>query len=226
MQFNLDVSEYLMGTGPSSIVAVWVDGSSYDTNDEATDAKAIVLEERDGQWDDREAIIFLFDGGSGFGSLLDGQLQLEDHFLLAVGHRYFSDDRYSLHSRTYKAWLPAVSGTGSTGDSQEFLLDVPPPPGSTSTTPTITLGDLKTRIAEVAAELGGGDGSEAYGECVLEKYRHIRNQRNWPEETGTPYTTWQIDHSIASGLPAGTILAKTEAVADYPDDGVKMLGNL
>ena len=26
LKFNLDVSEYLKGTGPSSIVAVWVDG--------------------------------------------------------------------------------------------------------------------------------------------------------------------------------------------------------
>ena len=33
LEFSLDVSEYLKGTGPSSIVAVWVDGRSYDTNE-------------------------------------------------------------------------------------------------------------------------------------------------------------------------------------------------
>ena len=124
LEFNLDVSEYLKGTGPSSIVAVWVDGSSYDTNDEATDAKAIILAERDGQWDDREAIIFLYGVGSGLGASLDTKLQLADHFLLYVGDPYSPDDFYSLHSKRHKAWLPAASSTGSTGDSQEFLLDV------------------------------------------------------------------------------------------------------
>ena len=54
LKFNLNVSEYLKGTGPSSIVAVWVDGRPYDARDEANDAKAGILIERDDQWDDRE----------------------------------------------------------------------------------------------------------------------------------------------------------------------------
>ena len=222
LEFNLDVSEYLKGTGPSSIVAVWVDGSSYDTNDEATDAKAIILAERDGQWDDREAIIFLYGVGSGLGASLDTKLQLADHFLLYVGDPYSPDDFYSLHSKRHKAWLPAASSTGSTGDSQEFLLDVPPPPGSTSTAPTITLGDLKTRITEIAAEFRGGDGSQAYRDCVVEKYRYIRNQRNWPEERGEPYTLWNINHSLVSGRPRGTVLDQREAYGGYPDTKVPL----
>ena len=217
LKFNLDVSEYLKGTATSSIVAVWVDGRSYDTNDEANDAKGIILAERDDQWDDREAIIFLYGFGSGLGASLDAQLQLADHFLLYVGDPHSPDDFYSLDSQRHKAWLPAASSAGSTGDSQEFLLDVPPPPGSGSTAPTITLGDLKTRITEVTAELNGGDGSEAYRECVLEKYRHIRNQRNWPEERGGAYTIWNIDQSLVSGQPAGTVLDRREAYGGYPD---------
>ena len=213
LKFNLNVSEYLKGTGPSSIVAVWVDGRSYDSNAEANDAKVTVLAERDGRWDDREAIIFLYGAGSGLGASLDAQLQLADHFLLYVGDPYSPDDFYSLHSRQNKRWLPAATSTGSTGDGQEFLLDVPPP------TETITLGDLKRRITEVAAELDGGDGSELYRECVLKKYRHLRNQRNWPEDRGEPYSIWDLDHSLVSGQPAGAVLDRRESGSDeYPDD--------
>ncbi len=211
LKFNFNVSEYLKGTGPSSIVAVWVDGRSYDTNDEANDAKTIILAERDAQWDDREAIIFLYGDAGGFGTQLDEQLQRVDHFLLYVGDPYSPDDFYSLHSRTHKAWLPATTTTGSTGDDQEFLLDVPPP------TETITLGDLKRRITEVTAEYNGGDGSQAYRDCVVEKYRYIRNQRNFPEERGSPYTLWNINQSLVSRQPAGTVLDRREAYGGYPD---------
>ena len=216
LKFNLAVSEYLKGTATSSIVAVWVDGSSYDTNAEANDAKAIILAERDDQWDDREAIIFLYGVGSGLGASLDAQLQLADHFLLYVGDPYSPDDFYSLHSKRHKAWLPAASSTGSIGDSQEFLLDVPPP------TRTITLGDLKGRITEVTAELNGGDGSEEYRECALNKYRYIRNQRNWPEERGYTYGAWDLDYSLVSGHPAGTVLDRQEVYTGYPA-GTEML---
>ena len=154
LKFSLGVSEFLKGAGPSSIVAVWVDGRSYDMSAEANDAKTVILAERDDQWDDRVAIFFLYGDAGGFGSKLDEQLERADHFLFYVGDPYSPDNFYSLHSRRHKAWLPAHTSTNSTGDDQEFLLDVPPP------TETITLGDLKVRITEVAAELEGGDGSE------------------------------------------------------------------
>ena len=210
LKFNLDVSEYLKGTGPSSIVAVWVDGNSYDSRNRADSRRDVLLGERDTQWDDREAIIFLYGVLSGFGASLDAQLQRADYFLIYVGDPYSPDDFYSLHSKRNKRWLPAASTT-STGDSQEFLLDMPPP------TETITLSELKRRIAELSTELDGGNGSEEYQECVLEKYRYMRNQRNWPEERGRPYTVWNIDHTVVSGQPAGTVLAQRKAGGIYPD---------
>ena len=210
LKFSLNVNEYLKGADPSSIVAVWMDGTPYNSSARANDAKAAILAERDNQWDDREAVIFLFDGADGFGSSLDRQLRLADHFLLALGHRYFDDDRYSLHSTSNKEWLPAA-GTSPTGDDKKFLLDVPPP------TETIILGDLKRKITEVATELDGGDGSEEYHECVLEKYRHIRNQMNWPEERGYTYGVWGLDYSLVSGQSRGTEINRHEAYGVYPD---------
>ena len=204
-RFNLSVSEYLKGTGPSNIVAVWVDGHSYETSGEANEALDISLGRRDSQWDDREAIIFLYSGASGFGTALDAQLQRSDHFILAFGDRYSPDDHYSLHSESNRVWLPTVSVATSTG---EYLLDVPP------TTKTVTLDALKELIDAVATEVGGGDGSEEYRECVLQKYRYIRNQRNFPEEKGRPYSLWKLNYTVDSGQPAGTTLDQRETYVD------------
>ena len=212
LQFNLDVSEYLKGTGPSSIVAVWFYGRAYDTRAGADSRREAILEERDAQWDDREAVFFLVDGPSvGPSPLLSTQPQLANQYVLGLGDKYSPDDRYSLHSTRNKRWLPVATSASSTGDGQEFLLDVPPP------TETITIGDLKRRITEVTAELNGGDGSERYRECVLKKYRYIRNQRNWPEERGNPYGLWDLNYSLVSGRPEGTVLDQREAYGGYPD---------
>ena len=208
LQFTLNVIGYLAGTGPSSIVAVWF-GPDYDTREEADKSRVDILAERDSQWDDREAVIFLADLSTV--PPLSTQPQLSSQYSLGVERKYYADDRYSLHSESDKRWLPVVSSSGPTGDSKEFLLDVPP------TDKTITLGDLKTRIREVSAELNGGDGSDRYRECVLEKYRHMRNERNWPEERGGTYTLWNITQSLVSGQAAGTVLDQKEAYGGYPD---------
>ena len=215
LNFSLNVSEYLKGTGPSSIVVIWVDGKSYNTSTEANDAKSVILAERDGQWDDREALFFLHEGFSGFGNLLEEQLRPADHLLLGLGARDYHDDRYSLHSQTNKVWLPAVSSATSTGDNQSFLLDVPP------ASETVTLIDLKKRIREVTAELNSGDGSEAHRQCVASKYEYMRNMRNFTEEMGRPYTAWNVDHSPISGQTAGTVLDQDETYGRYPDIKVK-----
>lgn len=216
LKFNLDASEYLKGGGPSSIVAVWVDGKPYDTRAQADVAEARNLANRDDQWDDREAVIFLYDEAYGFGTSLDAQFQLAEHFFLALGHRDFDDDRYSLHSTRYKAWLPAAS-TGSTGDAQEFLLDVPPTTGTAS---TITLGDLKSRIAEVSAEFDGEDGSEAYKTCVTEMFEFKRAIRYFREVKGSDFLAYSRspqDHSLVSGQPAGSEVHQRLNGGLYPD---------
>ena len=218
LKFSLDVSEYLKGSGPSSIVAVWTHGWRHETREDAERAEAVIIAERDGQWDDREAVIFMLYGGRNYGPQLDEQIQRADHVFMALGHRYSDDDRYSLHSTRYKAWLPA-SGTGLTGDAQEFLLDVPPAAG---TAPTITLGDLKSRIAAVAAEFDGGDGSEAYETCVEEKYEIEQVIRYFREEEDTDaYDKSPQDSSLASGQPANTVLHQRQNGGAYPDTKAK-----
>ena len=77
-------------------------------------------------------------------------------FFWRFGDRYYNDDEYSLHSSSNRIWLPEVDSTTTAGDGREYLLDVPP------TDRTMTLEDLKERIAEVIAEYESGDGSEEY----------------------------------------------------------------
>ena len=216
LRFSLSASEYVKGTGPSSIVAVWVDGRSYNTSSAANDAKADILAERDDQWDSREAIIFLYDEASGFGAQLDRQLQRADHFLLALGDRYSSDDRYSLHSRVNKVWLPAAMSGGSTGDGRKFLLDVPDP--GSDTTPKITIGELRMQIEDINAESDGGDGSEAYKECVRDKYEFERRHRYTQENQGMAYYDQSpSDSDLASGQPAATPMHQRQNGGIYPN---------
>ena len=214
LKFNLSVSEYLRGTGSTSTVAIWFNGHTYETREEADDKLARILAARDGQWDNREAVIFLIsDPEVSYGMVLDGLFERADHYFLSESDPFSNDDLYSLHSNTHRIWLPAVASTTTAGDSQQFLLDVPP------TTETITLGALKQRIQEVSAELADGDGSDSYRRCLENKYEFITNQQNWPEEMGSTYTSWIIDHDILSGLPAGTPLDKMPAHGSYPDSG-------
>ena len=233
LKFNLAVSEYLKGTGPSNIVAIWVDGSSYDTTTDAEDAKQRILSERDTQWDDREAIIFLYGDGSRFGGALGDRLKQSDHFLIYVGAPYSSDDLYSLHSRENKMWLPSatvspVSGASSTSDDKTFLLDVPSQTAGASISSsipaesTITLGGLKKRIGDVTDEFNGGDGSNEYKQCVTEKYNFQRASRYFIKNKGMKsYANRLETSSLSSGQPANTVLYQTQNYGNYPDQRAK-----
>ena len=236
LKFNLAVSEYLKGTGPPSIVAVWVDDTYHNKLVEAESRRQAILAARymhHRRWDDREAVIFLSDTDTdeGFGTYLAWEVEAPDHYALGSSDRYdlrgdadivgpigggfwgslsLFDDRYSLSSRSHRNWLPAARTT-STGDNPEFLLALLP------RLETITLLELKRKIADVTDELAVS-GRSKHQECVQEKYRHIQNQRNWPEETGKPYDIWDLNYTLVSGSSAGTVLDQGERKGGYPDD--------
>ena len=170
LEFDFLVLEYLKGSGATDIVAVWAAAPFFDTRQEAEDALPAIAAARDTQWDDREAIVFLQEDSRGF---LASTQQASRYYLAWGGSwpRYSGDDGYSIASRHNKLWLPAEAAVGApsqlSGNQQRFLMDVPP---ATGTAPTITLGEVKTRIAAVTAKLNAGDGSEEYTECVQRTY--------------------------------------------------------
>ena len=233
LKFNFTVTEHLKGTSATNIVGIWIYGrTNYSTSAEAESMARTLMAARDTQWDDREAIIFLSTGtdasipagGPGIGQYL----KEPNHYFMSFGYitSFPDDDSYSLYSNTARSWLPSTdSGGGNLGDSQEFLLAIPeasfdgnatptpwmtargrttPPGGDLSNGRTITLGALKEIIRTVMAEYNGGDGSEAYKRCVLDKYYELNLIRNWPTVYGNPYTALGIEHTLDSGQAAGT----------------------
>ena len=189
VEFTFDVHEYLKGAGGTTLVAVVFGGQSYPTTSEAEAKGPDLLAERDTQWDDRESIVFL----ESTHVWLPGTSQA-DRYWLGLQFSYMLDSRHN------KKWLPVADPQSSSfpvDDNRRYLIDVP----SASLTPTITLGELKTLIAEIEQEVSDGDGSEAYRECIADKYRRERVlQHNLKGRQ--PYQRYASD--IGSGLPSGS----------------------
>ena len=205
LEFHLTVGEYLSGTGANTITALWVDGKPYDTRQEALDATPGVVASRDATWDDREAILFLTDEDIDdiFSSSVQGA---NDYFMLDV----------DLHNRYRKLWLPAA-GTAGTGDNQEFLLAAPE---TGVVTPTITLGELKRRIAPINAELNSGDGTDAFITCVRNKYEVERIEQSRSSSLDRYFEpTW--GGTFSSGLPAGSELYEYDHGQVVTEDGTE-----
>ena len=218
LEFHFRVQEYLKGSGGSDIVAVWNAGQLFDTRQEALASLPAIAVARDTSWDDREAIVFLQHSQT----YLPSTQALERYYL--SGEHYFNntlDDYYSLGSPYNKLWLPAASVPSQSGvDSQRFLLDVPPDTGEAR---TITLGEVKSRIAAVTAKLAASDGSEEYMKCVTESYFLERFQRHRKEigrkvfSTGSNIGPPHV-HRISSGLAAGSVVYRLPEESDIAPD--------
>ena len=224
-KFNLEVSEYLNGTGVDNITAIWVAADEFGTRQEAEDALPDIRARRDTQWDNREAVFFLQD-------LRDAQvldvlaLRGDNLYVLSFDFAYPRQDGYSLSSKVSKLWLPAAAdatgATGSVGDRQEFLLAMSNDPAgaegasgaNTPTGSTITLGNLKHRIAAVNAELNAGDGTREYEECIKYKYQIEREDRYFiAEGEGRRVYVTHPTHEFDSGQPADTTIYEDEVAS-------------
>ena len=212
LKFNLTVHEYLKGSGPTNITAIWLDGITYTTNAQAESARAAIVQSRDTQWDDARAVVFLVGNHRGrvetFGTVLSELLHRSDHFYFSSAARYYhNDDRYSLYSRSRVLWFPEERPGIADG---AYMMTPPPNPQ------IVSLSNLKQTIAAVAAELASDD-SEEYRECVVKKYEHMRHERNWPSGRGREFTLWDLAHAIESGRPAGTEIDRRDFRNAYPD---------
>ena len=213
LKFNLTVIEYLKGSGPTNITALWLDGIIYATSAEAEAARAAIVQRRDTQWDDARAVVFLVGNHGGsvewVGTTLTELLQRSDHYYLSDADPYYHiDDRYSLYSRSRILWFPEQRP--HTLADGTYMMSLPP------NSQNISLPILKQRVAAVAAELASDDSKE-YRECVVKKYEHMRHERNWPSGRGREFTLWGLNHAIESGLPAGTEIDRRDFLNAYPD---------
>ena len=207
IEFRFSVLEYLKGSGINDIVAVWAAAPFFDTRQEAEAALPAISAARDSQWDDHEAIVFLQQDSRGF---LASTQQTDRYYLAWGGSWSIPDDGYSIASVHDKLWLPAEAAVGEpsqpTGDQQRFLTDIPP---ATGTAPTITLGEIKTRIAAVTAKLDAGDGSEEYTECVSRTYWYEGINQYQISTGGEGFFYRTPDQEIGSGLAGSIVVYET-----------------
>ena len=209
IEFSFSVLEYLKGNGANDIVAVWAAAPFFDTRQEAQAALPAISAARNSQWDEHEAIVFLQQDSGGF---LASTQQADRYYLAWGGSWSIPDDGYSIASVHDKLWLPAEEAVGEpsqpAGDQQRFLTDTPP---ATGTAPTITLGEIKTGIAAVAAKLDAGDGSEEYTECVSRTYWYDGINQYQISTGGEGFFYRTPDQKLGSGLAASTVVYETIA---------------
>ena len=225
LEFKFKALEYLKGSGGSELVAVAIDDyASYATKAEAGARAEDLLGERDTRWDAREAIVFLYDDEP----YLPSTRQADRYLLWGLRNAY-GQDVYTIASTLNKVWLPAESAStpvptaqagGSSGSAQRFLLEEPPSGArgvlaglSGGQTATVTLSEMKTKIAELDAEVEAGDGTEEYRDCIGFKYEWEDKVRRIKEERagqGEGYYYERYDHALASGQAAGSLFHTDE----------------
>ena len=200
--YTFQVLEYLKGSGGSQVVGIVHTGYSsqgYASQQDAALQGDGLLKGRNIQWDDREAIVFLRDGW-----ILASTQQSDRYFF---GTQSYQGDGYTIASRFSKRWLPAASAGGASGASgsggQRFLTDEPSSgssggvSGDSGQAPSMTLAELKTRIAAMESLVNAGDGSDEYRECLIAKYEWERDIQHYN------YVDQRYDYDFESGLPAG-----------------------
>lgn len=210
IKFTFRVHEYLKGSGGIKLVAyAYGDHNYYDLEESsAREAKDKwgdwIRGYRDGRFDGREAIVFLkrpvADGPYQIGNLgeyegLDGR---------TVTRRVTVADEES------QVWLPAEASSSPylRGPNQRFLTEDVTSGGSggaRSGSSSISRSELGNLIASVQAELDANP-SDAYRECLIEKYATIGKLRYYKQEKGYQATE---EFEIAAGLPADTRVGNT-----------------
>ena len=211
---TFDVLEYLKGSAGSRIEAVVYDADYRARTAAEIPAKAEdFLGLRDKQWDDREAIVFLYKNESVPSTLRNNRYAMG--YLRAQG-----EDAFTISSRWAKKWLPAaappLSGTGgqsrASNGTQQFFTDAPSGGASgasgqaRSQANTITLDGLKTFISDVEAQVTAGGGTEEYRNCLISSLfwtRFTQERKTDLAAKGRNYQE-QFPKELASGSPAGS----------------------
>lgn len=165
MGFKFKVLEYLMGgNGHSNIWGMAkLDDADRGSEEEALERYNFYLNHRDTRWDDREAVVFLFD------SLPDWpSTHAPDRYALGLFESYPLVERYSIAAN--RGWLPlasageieAISGLGASGTSSgstAFLLDHPD--GCVEHRPGCGTGGVSHVAESSASASAGGSASES-----------------------------------------------------------------
>ncbi|MDE2823944.1 MAG: hypothetical protein OXK79_10625 [Chloroflexota bacterium] len=229
LKFTFAVQELLkspVGVTPTQVVSMVGSKQGYAERSDAQVVADRMASERDTQWDDRNAIIFVATHSLDYPATSSDDL----YYMAYIDYTYGLGDGYSLASERHRLWLPEArsGGGGATGSTpvRRFLTGVPQQSPSTSArtanspnnaeTPSIPLSDLKATISRINAEMNV-DTSEGYRSCIRKKYEYAQMRQIWASR-GREYDRPQtFESEIGSGLTAGTVVVPNTWSVAYPD---------
>ena len=212
-ELRFTAHEYLKGTGPSEAHVVVRSVHRYLNEARAQQIADEAVSQRNTTWDDRQGVLFLRtrdprlpqDEVSGASQRADAPaFAFPDTNPVVQSEWDYAIDTLS------RVWLPANSTGGDTGRSADgagmtFITD-----GSASPPPVISLDNLRSRIADMAATLEAGANIAGYKTCI---YKQILRER---VRRANPWTPIQKTATIASGLAAGTEIRKRHISRNHP----------
>ena len=210
-ELRFTVHEYLKGSGSTSLLVVVRGGHEYLTEAEARDYADYQGQVRVTTWDERQAVLFLEAPSSPYtpaasGGGAAGSSETTSSVVLQFTRSNYGQPPWAYSVDTLQpAWLPAQDAPAEGVTPTAFITGGTPMPP-----PTITLADLRARIAALAAELTAGSGVEGFRDCVLIRIGHARHRRamSWtpPQEAAT----------VGSGSAAGTDVSRAAYRYDDP----------
>ena len=220
LKLQLTVGEYLSGSGGGSITGVWPSYVHYGSRAEAEADRASLVAQRSAPYDARDAIFFLTDDFWIYDAADDDDTYYLDD---TKGFAGSWNGTIDVRAKLNRLWLP--TNNVGTRDNREYVLALP---GSNlagfeqsvvSSTSTITLAALKSRIAAVNTELNKAGDPEERRECLQNRYKLERRRHYKKVEFGhEPLKTRNTEHSITSGAPAGTLIFEEWGLAPSSDD--------
>ena len=201
--------EHLKGSGPTALLVVVRGGHEYSTEAEARVYADYQVQARVTIWDARQAVLFLeaparpYTPAGGGGAA--GSSETTSPAVLQFTRLNLNQPPWAYSVLTLsRAWLPAQDTPAQGEAPTAFITD-----GTQSPPPTITLADLRARIAALAAELKAGDGIEGYAACIYGRILRERYRR------ADPWTPLQESVAMGSGSAAGTEVSRgTNAYRD------------
>ena len=233
LEFRFRVHEYLKGTGPNEIGGLVY--LSYWRENDATLGAAQIVNAHDSRWDSREAVVFLTKNKDVLGSTPVTPaypISSDQYWFGSMAHDFAGSpqglsEAYTVASVYSKLWLPEAQASPSTRSTaspeQAFLLDAPASTtggarsNSAITAPTITLADMKSKIAALEAQANVG-GTPEYYRCVANSYNLIKTKAYEVSQQGTGILLERTDVSVKSGQPAGTLIwSRAQVPGMLPD---------
>ena len=200
-ELRFTVHEHLKGSGPTALLVVVRGGHENLTEAEARDYADYQLQARVTTWDERQAVLFLEAPSSPYTpAAADGEpagsSETTSPVVLQFTRSNYGQPPWAYSVDTLRpAWLPAQDAPTEGETPTDFITD-----GTQTPPPTVTLADLRARIAALAAELKAGEGVDGYAFCIYGKIIRERYRR------AQPRTPPLMEAALASGSFAGAEL--------------------